>query len=286
MSDTIRLAIQRSGRLSKPALRLIEESGIAISGSSRSLRYMAKTFPLELLFLRDDDIPGYVADGVADAGIVGQNVTAEKGVDVVPVLPLGFGQCRLSLAIPKSVPYAGIEDLAGKRIATSYPTILGNFLREAGVDAHIHEISGSVEIAPGIGLADAICDLVSTGSTLLSNGLKETERIFESEAELVRNPDLSSAKLATLERLVFRIKSVLKAESFKYIVLNVPTDAVDRVAELLPGMKSPSVIPLADPGWCAMQSVVAENEYWAVIEQLKEAGAQGILVVPIEKMVS
>lgn len=285
MEPILRLAIQKSGRLSDKSLSFVEECGISYSYNKTKLKTSAHNFPLELLFLRDDDIPKYVADGVADAGIVGENVVAEKNEKVDLAIKMNFSKCRLSIAVPQSVTYHDIKDLEGKRIATSYPHLLGEFLKAHSVKASIHEISGSVEIAPGIGLADAVCDLVSTGSTLLSNGLKEAEVIFRSEAVLIKNPDLISEKQVILEKLIFRIKSVLKASNYKYILLNLPDVAIEKVKSILPGMRSPSVIPLADKGWSSLHSVVNEDDFWDVIEKLEEAGAEGILVVPIEKMV-
>ncbi len=283
---TVRLAIQKSGRLSEGSLELIEKCGIQVANTGKgALKASASNFPLEFLFLRDDDIPGYVADGVADIGIVGENVLVEKAKQVEVVHQLGFSKCRLSLAVPKSVTYNGIADLHGKGIATSYPKILGNYLRENGISAHIHEISGSVEIAPSIGLADAVCDIVSSGSTLFQNGLKEVEVIFRSEAIMIQQPGISAEKKAIIEKLIFRIKSLQQAKNNKYILLNAPESAVDKIREVLPGMKSPTIMPLADKGWVSIHSVINENDFWDKIEFLKAAGAQGILVVPIEKMI-
>ena len=285
MPAPLRLALQKSGRLSEASVRLIEACGIRFSRADHRLRTLTDNFPLELLYLRDDDIPGYVADGVADAGIVGENVVAEKRKPVAMLERLGFGRCRLSIALPKADTYGGLADLHGRHIATSYPNLLSDFLAEHDLEASIHEISGSVEIAPSIGLADAVCDLVSSGSTLLSNGLKEVETIFRSEALLIAHPGLDPDRTAILDALRFRIRSVLKAQNFKYILLNAPNDALDRVTEILPGMKSPTVMPLAEEGWSSVHSVVNENDFWEVIENLRAAGAQGILVVPIEKMI-
>lgn len=285
MEPILRLAIQKSGRLSDKSLSFIEECGISYSYNKTKLKTSARNFPLELLFLRDDDIPKYVADGVADAGIVGENVVAEKNEVVELAIKMNFSKCRLSIAVPQAVTYHHIKDLEGKRIATSYPFLLGEFLKKRGVKASIHEISGSVEIAPSIGLADAVCDLVSTGSTLLSNGLKEAEVIFRSEAVLIKSPTLSDEKKVILDKLIFRIKSVLKASDYKYILLNLPNSAIEDVKSIMPGMRSPSIIPLADEGWSSLHSVVKEDDFWEVIEKLEDAGAEGILVVPIEKMV-
>lgn len=281
----LKLAIQKSGRLHDDSIRLLKECGIDISNGVNKLKAEASNFPLEVYFLRDDDIPQYVEDGVADIGFVGENVVYEKKKKVSVVEKLGFGKCRLSMAIRKGEQYTNASFLEGKRIATSYPVIVDAFLKENGVNAEIHEISGSVEIAPGIGLADAICDLVSSGSTLFMNGLQETETILQSQAVLIRNNELDAAKVQLIDRLLFRIQSVKKAKNNKYILLNAPNDKLKEIIGLLPGMKSPTVLPLADPGWSSVHSVLNENDFWDIIEQLKAAGAQGILVVPIEKMI-
>jgi len=287
MSENIklRLAIQKSGRLYEDSIRLLKECGIEISNGVNKLKAEASNFPIEVYFLRDDDIPQYVEDAVADIGFVGENVVYEKKKKVEVVEKLGFGKCRLSIAVRKGEDYTGPKFLAGKKIATSYPVILGDFLKSKSVEAEIHEISGSVEIAPGIGLADAICDLVSSGSTLFMNGLKETETILQSQAVLIRNKDISAEKQKLIDRLLFRIQSVKKAKNNKYILLNAPNNKLDEIIGLLPGMKSPTVLPLAEEGWSSVHSVLNENEFWDIIEQLKAAGAQGILVVPIEKMI-
>jgi ATP phosphoribosyltransferase len=281
----LKLAIQKSGRLHDDSIRLLKECGIDISNGVNKLKADASNFPLEVYFLRDDDIPQYVEDAVADIGFVGENVVYEKKKKVDVVEKLGFGKCRLSIAVRRSEEYSGAASLAGRRIATSYPVIVQQFLDEKGVNAEIHEISGSVEIAPGIGLADAICDLVSSGSTLFMNGLKEAETILQSQAILIRNTDLDAARQQLLERLLFRIQSVKKAKNNKYILLNAPNEKLSEIIALLPGMKSPTVLPLAEPGWSSVHSVLNENDFWQIIEQLKAAGAQGILVVPIEKMI-
>lgn len=281
----LRLAIQKSGRLSEDSLKLIRECGISFINSSLKLKTECTNFPLEILYLRDDDIPGYVADGVADIGIVGENVLVEAGMPQLAVEQLGFSKCRLSLAIPKADAYAGIDDLQGKNIATSYPNLLQAYLDEQGVQANIHTISGSVEIAPSIGLADAICDIVSSGSTLISNGLREVERVFKSQAVLIANERLNEEKQAVLNKLLFRIHAVQRAQKAKYILLNAPNDKIDEIIGLLPGIKSPTILPLAEEGWSSLHSVVNEDAFWDIIEKLKEAGAQGILVVPIEKMI-
>ncbi len=284
-SGKLKLAIQKSGRLHDDSIRLLKECGIDISNGVNKLKAEASNFPLEVYFLRDDDIPQYVEDAVADIGFVGENVVYEKKKKIDVVEKLGFGKCRLSLAVRRNEEYTGVQFLSGKKIATSYPVILSDFLKEKGIAAEIHEISGSVEIAPGIGLADAICDLVSSGSTLFMNGLQETETILQSQAVLVKNKNLAPAKQQLLNRLLFRIQSVKKARNNKYILLNAPNDKLAEIISLLPGMKSPTVLPLAEEGWSSVHSVLNENDFWDIIEQLKAAGAQGILVVPIEKMI-
>lgn len=281
----LKLAIQKTGRLHDDSIRLLKECGIDISNGVNKLKAEATNFPLEVYFLRDDDIPQYVEDAVADIGFVGENVVYEKKKKVTVVEKLGFGKCRLSIAVRRGEAYTGASFLNGKKIATSYPVIVDAFLKEKSVDAEIHEISGSVEIAPGIGLADAICDLVSSGSTLFMNGLQEAETILQSQAVLIRSNELDATKTQLLNRLLFRIQSVKKAKNNKYILLNAPNEKLDEIIALLPGMKSPTVLPLADPGWSSVHSVLNENEFWDIIEQLKAAGAQGILVVPIEKMI-
>jgi ATP phosphoribosyltransferase len=280
----LRIAIQKSGRLHEDSMRLLKECGMDISNGGNKLKSSAANFPLEVYFLRDDDIPQYVEDAVADAGIVGENVVYEKKKEVEVLEQLGFGKCRLSLAVGRNEVFQK-SALNGKRIATSYPVLLQQYLDNNKITAEIHEISGSVEIAPGIGLADAICDLVSSGSTLLTNGLKEAETILNSQAVLIQNKQLSPQKLKLLQRLQFRIRSVKKAKNNKYILLNAPDDKLNQIISLLPGMKSPTVLPLAEPGWHSVHSVIDENDFWNIIEQLKDAGAQGILVVPIEKMI-
>ncbi len=280
----LKIAIQKSGRLHEDSIRLLKECGIDISNGGNKLKSTASNFPLEVYFLRDDDIPQYVEDAVADIGIVGENVVYEKKKDVEVLEKLGFGKCRLSIAVEKTENYSR-SGLNGKRIATSYPVILQEFLSRHQVSAEIHEISGSVEIAPGIGLADAICDLVSSGSTLLTNGLKEAETILESQSVLIRNNNLDDERQALLGKLLFRLRAVRKAKNNKYILLNAPNEKLTEIIGLLPGMKSPTVLPLAESGWSSVHSVVDENDFWNIIEQLKAAGAQGILVVPIEKMI-
>ncbi len=283
--DKLKLAIQKSGRLHDDSIRLLKECGIDISNGVNKLKAEASNFPIEVYFLRDDDIPQYVEDGVADIGFVGENVVYEKKKKVTVAEKLGFGKCRLSIAVRKNEHYTDVQFLSGKKIATSYPVILGDFLQAKGITAEIHEISGSVEIAPGIGLADSICDLVSSGSTLFMNGLKETETILESQAVIIKNTGLSEEKEQLINRLLFRIQSVKKAKNNKYILLNAPNNKLKEIISLLPGMKSPTVLPLAEEGWSSVHSVLNENDFWDIIEQLKAAGAQGILVVPIEKMI-
>lgn len=280
----LKIAIQKSGRLHEDSMRLLKECGIDISNGGNKLKSTAANFPLEVYFLRDDDIPQYVEDAVADIGIVGENVVFEKKKEVTVTERLGFGKCRLSIAVGRNENYSR-QDLNGKRIATSYPVILQRWLDEQQIRAEIHEISGSVEIAPGIGLAEAICDLVSSGSTLLTNGLREAETILESQAVLIRHASLDEPRLQLLNRLLFRIRAVKKAKNNKYILLNAPNDRLEKIISLLPGMKSPTVLPLATSGWSSVHSVLDEDDFWNIIEQLKEAGAEGILVVPIEKMI-
>ncbi len=283
--DKLKIAIQANGRLNDDSVKLLNESGIEITIGRRKLVSEAKNFPLEVLFLRDDDIPQTVAGGVADIGIVGENEMLEKDENVIIAKRLGFSKCRLSLAIPKNVDYPGPEYFDGKKIATSYPGILKKFLNEHNIKSEIHVISGSVEIAPGIGLADAIFDIVSSGSTLVSNHLKEVEVVLHSEAVLITRPGLSKEKQEILDELIFRMESVQRAVGKMYILLNTPNEKIEEVASLLPGMKSPTVVPLAQKGWSSMHSVISENDFWEIIGKLKKAGAEGILVVPIEKMI-
>lgn len=285
METKLKIAIQKSGRLNEDSIRILKEAGIEFNNGLNKLKAEAYNFPLEVFFLRDDDIPQYVEDGIADIGIVGENVLLEKNKEIKIVDRLGFGKCRLSIAIPKNQKYKGIKDLEGKKIATSYSVILSKFLKKNKVNAEIHEISGSVEIAPSIGLADAICDLVSSGSTLFTNGLKEAEVILKSEAVMVANKKLSKKQQEIVDKLLFRINAVKKSKNNKYILLNAPNENLDAICKILPGMKSPTILPLADKGWSSVHSVVNENEFWDIIEKLKAKGAQGILVVPIEKMI-
>jgi ATP phosphoribosyltransferase len=281
----LKIAIQKSGRLYEDSIKLLKECGIQLNNGNKQLKTVAENFPLEVYFLRDDDIPQYVYDGVADIGIVGENVLLEKSKDIELVYRLGFGKCKLSIAVPKSMQYKSIDDLKGLKIATTYSNILQKYLNEKNSDAEIHEISGSVEIAPGIGLADAICDLVSSGSTLFTNGLKEVEVILKSEAVLAANKNLTEENKNILERLLLRINAVKTAKNNKYIILNAPNHQLQNIENVLPGMKSPTVTPLATEGWSSVQSVVNENDFWEVIEKLKQFEAEGILVIPIEKMI-
>ncbi len=281
----LKIAIQKSGRLHENSINILKESGIEFNNGFNKLKSEAYNFPLEVFFFRDDDIPQYVEDGVADVGIVGENVIREKGKDLVEMEKLGFGKCRLSVAVPKEMNYNSNKDLTGLNIATTYPVILQNYLDAEELKASIHQISGSVEIAPGIGLSDAICDLVSSGSTLFSNGLKEVEVIMQSEALLVANKKLEPWQNEIVERLLFRLKSVKKSKHNKYILMNAPNDKLDNIIKILPGMKSPTIVPLAKEGWSSLHSVVNEDDFWELIENLKASGAQGILVVPIEKMI-
>ncbi|MBK6935937.1 MAG: ATP phosphoribosyltransferase [Chitinophagaceae bacterium] len=285
MSETLKIAVQKSGRLYEGSMKLLKECGIEISNGNNQLRVLASNFPVEVFFLRDDDIPEYVQDSVADIGFVGENVVYETKKQVDCIEKLGFGKCRLSVAVPKNGTLKTTTDLNGRRIATSYPNILSSYLEKAGINATIHEISGSVEIAPRIGLADAICDLVSSGSTLFTNELKEIETILSSESILISNSNLSDEKKIILESLLFRIRSVKKAKNNKYVLLNAPNNKLDIICKLLPGMKSPTVLPLAESGWSSVHSVINESDFWNVIEKLKANGAQGILIIPIEKMI-
>src|SRR5688572_3040016 len=281
----LKIAVQKKGRLYDGSMSLLKECGIDVSNGNNQLRVQAANFPLEVFFLRDDDIPEYVQDAVVDIGIAGENVTAEKNKKVELVEKLDFGKCRLSIAIPKSGSIRSMADLENKKIATSYPLLLTNYLKEKKINATVQEISGSVEIAPRIGLADAICDLVSSGSTLFSNELTELETILRSEAVLISNKNLSAEKRTQLDKLLFRIRAVKKAKNNKYVLLNAPNEKLNEIIQLLPGMKSPTILPLAEPGWSSVHSVISENDFWNVIEGLKINGAQGILIVPIEKMI-
>lgn len=281
----LKIAIQKSGRLSESTIHLLRKCDIVFDNGHGKLKSLAFNFPLEILFLRDDDIPQYVADGVADCGIVGENVLAEAGSTLHIVERLGYGRCRLSIAVPRGSSYREIGDLNDKRIATSYPFLLERFLNEKKVRAEIHTIGGSVEIAPGVGLSDAICDLVSSGSTLFTNGLEEVETIMNSEAVLVVRPDLSADLTETFESLSFRMRAVNEARRNKYILLNAPNDSLEEIERLIPGMKSPTVLPLAEKGWSSIHSVIASEDHWLVVEKLKSAGAEGILVISIDQMI-
>ena len=281
----LRIAVQAKGRQHEETLALLSEAGIRLDSNKRTLLIPAKGFPAEILFLRDDDIPQAVADGVADVGVVGENEYLERKKRVDIIKRLGFSKCRLSLAVPKDDDYSGLEWFNGKKIATSYPVILGDFLDSKNLKAEIHVISGSVEIAPGIGLADAVFDIVSSGSTLVSNRLREVEVVMKSEALLIGNPCLSAEKKAILDETLFRIDAVQTAIGKKYVLLNAPNDKIEEIIQMLPGMKSPSILPLAQEGWSSLHSVIDEDRFWEIIEKLKALGAQGILVIPIEKMI-
>jgi len=281
----LKIAIQKKGRLSENSHKLLEECGIKFSNGTDVLKTYAANFPVEILFLRDDDIPQYVEQQVADIGILGENMVLEKNKDVEILEQLGFAHCRLSLAIPKEESFNGPDDFMNKKVATSYPRLLNNYLKENNLTAEIEEISGSVEIAPGIGLADAVCDIVSSGSTLMTNGLREVVTIMKSQAVIISNRNLDSQKKDILEKLLFRIRAVKNAKENKYILLNAPFEAIHEICKILPGVKSPTILPLEEKGWCSIHSVVKEDEFWERIDQLKQAGAQGILVIPIEKLI-
>lgn len=281
----LRIAVQSKGRLYEDTMSLLSEAGIKIPSSKRTLLVESTNFPIEVLYLRDDDIPQSVASGVADLGIVGQNEFEERQEQAEIIRTLGFSKCRLSLAIPKSVNYPGLSWFEGKKIATSYPGILRRFMQKNGINADIHVITGSVEISPGIGLSDAIFDIVSSGSTLVSNNLREVEIVMKSEALLIGTPNMSVEKRAVLDELLFRIEAVKNAEDKKYVLMNVPTENLDAIIKVLPGMKSPTVMPLATPGWNSVHTVIDEKSFWQIISQLKELGAEGILVIPVEKMI-
>lgn len=283
--NTLKIAIQKSGRLSEKSLELLKDCGIKISTSNRKLRTESPNFPIEVLFLRDDDIPQYVEQGVADIGILGENEVWEKDKNVTQIRQLGFANCKMCLAIPKDEEYTDLSFFKNKKIATSYPKILSNFFQKKGINVKIEEIGGSVEIAPSIGLANAIFDIVSTGSTLLTNGLKQVETVVESQAVLVANQNLDEQKKTILNRLLFRIEAVKQSFENKYILLNAPNEKIDEIIALLPGMKSPTVLPLAEKGWSSVHTVIKEDTFWDIIEQLKNLGAEGILVLEIEKMI-
>ena len=281
----LKIAIQKSGRLNEDSLKLLKSCGIKVDNGKDQLKVDVPNFPMEILYLRNSDIPQYLEDGVADIAIVGENLLIEKRRKVEVIQKLGFSKCRVSLAVPKEVENVDLSYFQGKKIATSYPNTVQNFLNEKGIKSDIHTISGSVEIAPNIGLADGICDIVSSGSTLFKNGLKETEVILKSEAVLAASSDLNEEKQAILDKLLFRIKAVLKAKNTKYILLNVPNEKIEEVSRILPVLKSPTILPLAEEGWSSLHSVIDEEKFWEVIDELKNAGAEGILVVPIDKIV-
>lgn len=281
----IRIAIQKSGRLNQDSLSILKDCGISIDNGKDQLKASSRNFPMEVFYLRNGDIPQYLRDGVVDIAIIGENVLIEKGADIEFVEKLGFSKCKVSLAVPKSVTYDSVKDFEGKRIATSYPNTVRNYLEKKGVKADLHIINGSVEIAPNIGLADAICDIVSSGSTLFKNNLKEVEVMLKSEAVLAVSPKISKERKEILKKMQFRIKSVLQARQSKYVLMNAPNDKLDAILKLLPGMRSPTVLPLAEEGWSSVHTVINKDRFWEVIDELKQAGAEGILVCPIEKMV-
>lgn len=281
----LRIAIQAKGRLNEDTMALLADAGIDVAQSKRKLVARAKGFPIEVLYLRDDDIPQAVHMGVADVGIVGLNEVAERGMDVTEVMKLGFGACRISLAVPREVDYTGVEWFDGRCVATSYPHVLKNFFAEKGIHADIHEIAGSVEIAPAVGMADAIFDIVSSGGTLVQNGLREVEEVFYSQAALVATSGLSPEKMAEVEKLKFRFSSIVNSRGYKYVLMNIPTDLVEAAVELLPAMRSPTILPLAAEGWCSMHVVIPEDVLWEKVESLKQLGAEGILVLNLENMI-
>ena len=281
----LKIAVQKPGRLNEDSMKLLKDIGISVDNGKDQLKASARNFPLEVFYLRNGDIPQYLRDGVVDAAIIGENVLVEKGQDLTIVEKLGFSKCKVSIAVPKSVKYTSIKELEGKRIATSYPNTVNEFLDKNGVKANIHIINGSVEIAPNIGLADAIVDIVSSGSTLFKNNLKEAEVLLTSEAVLASSPNLDTEAKAILNKIQFRIQSVLKGTSNKYVLLNAPNNKIDAIINILPGMKSPTILPLAQEGWSSIHSVINKNDFWEVIDRLKEQGAEGILVCPIENMV-
>ncbi|MBQ4802448.1 ATP phosphoribosyltransferase [Aquimarina sp. MMG015] len=281
----IKIAIQKSGRLNQDSVQILKDCGISIDNGKDQLKATTRNFPMEVMFLRNGDIPQYLRDGVVDIAIIGENVLVEKGKDITIAERLNFSKCKVSLAVPKDVSYNSIKDLDGKRIATSYPNTVKEYLKEKGISADLHQISGSVEIAPNIGLADAICDIVSSGSTLFKNNLKEVEVMLTSEAVLAVSPKISDENKSLLQKLQFRIQAVLKARASKYVLLNAPNDKIDRIVDILPGMRSPTVLPLAEKGWSSIHTVVEKNKFWDILDELKAEGAEGILVCPIEKMV-
>ncbi len=281
----LKIAVQKSGRLNEDSMKILKEIGISVDNGKDQLKASARNFPLEVFYLRNGDIPQYLRDGVVDAAIIGENVLIEKGNDLKIVERLGFSKCKVSIAVPKSSKVKSLKELDGKRIATSYPNTVNQFLEKDGVNANLHIINGSVEIAPNIGLADAICDIVSSGSTLFKNGLKEVEVLLKSEAVLATSPKISEENQALIDKLQFRLKSVLKGRESKYVLLNAPNDKLDDIIKILPGMNSPSILPLAREGWSSVHSVLDKNDFWNIIDELKANGAEGILVCPIENMV-
>lgn len=281
----LKIAVQKSGRLHDDSMKILKEIGISIDNGKDQLKASARNFPLEVFYLRNGDIPQYLRDGVVDAAIIGENVLIEKGEDITIVERLGFSKCRVSIAVPKSSDAENLKDLEGKRIATSYPNTVKQYLEKAEVKANLHIINGSVEIAPNIGLADAICDIVSSGSTLFKNGLKEIQMLLKSEAVLATSPAISAESQALIDKIQFRLKSVLRGRSNKYVLLNAPNDKLDDICKILPGMNSPTILPLAKEGWSSLHSVINKNDFWEVIDELKANGAEGILVCPIENMV-
>ena len=283
--STLRIAVQKSGRLFEDSIKLLKDCGISYDNGKDQLKVKVENFPIEIFFLRNSDIPQYVEDGVVDVAIVGENLLIEKQKDIETVLKLGFSKCRVSLAVPKEIETDDLQYFQSKKIATSYPNTVKNFLKENNIQAEIHVISGSVEIAPNIGLADGICDIVSSGSTLFKNGLRETVTILKSEAVLAKNKNLSAEKLEILNKLVFRIEAVRRSSNTKYILMNVPNDKITEVTNILPVLKSPTIIPLVEEGWSSLHSVIEEKRFWEVIDELKNAGAEGILIVPVEKMI-
>ncbi len=283
--SNLRIAVQKSGRLNEDSMRILKDIGIAIDNGKDQLKAAARDFPLEVFYLRNGDIPQYLRDGVVDAAIIGENVLIEKGSDLEFVERLGFSKCKVSIAVPKDSKANSLKDLNGKRIATSYPETVKHFLNAQDIDAQLHIINGSVEIAPNIGLADGICDIVSSGSTLFKNGLKEIEVLLKSEAVLAVSPQIDQERKQILEKIQFRIQSVLKARNARYVLLNAPNNKLDKILEVLPGMRSPTVLPLAEEGWSSVHTVISKNDFWEIIDELKTNGAEGILVCPIEKMV-
>jgi ATP phosphoribosyltransferase len=283
--NKLKIAVQKSGRLNEDSLKILKQIGISIDNGKDQLKASARNFPLEVFYLRNGDIPQYLKDGVVDAAIIGENVLIEKGRDITMVEKLGFSKCRVSIAVPKSSKASSLKDLEGKRIATSYPNTVNQFLEETGINANLHIINGSVEIAPNIGLADGICDIVSSGSTLFKNGLKEIEVLLKSEAVLATSPMISEENQAIIDKIQFRLKSVLRGRENKYVLLNAPNDKLDKIVNILPGMNSPTILPLAKEGWSSLHSVINKNDFWNVIDELKANGAEGILVCPIENMV-